>query len=147
MACLLILINEVLNTKNIFMKVEILPGIAAGICTICSLLPQLINIYETKKTGFSRQAVWLPLTGIILWNVYGFFKNDYIIIVVNLIAFVLVINMYALSMVYRKRNIGRNVAKTPGKPLRNVPDSHENDIVDVVPRRMSTILKREHDEN
>jgi uncharacterized protein with PQ loop repeat len=126
------------------MKLEMLPGIAAGICTICSLLPQLIKIYETKKSGAPRQVFWLPLAGIILWNVYGFFKEDYIIIAVNIVAFVLVINMYALSMVYSKKGMHRNIAKSP-KGVRILPGNREDDITDIVPGH--SMLKREHDEN
>ena len=59
-------------------------GFAAGTVTSIGLIPQLIRGYRTKK--LHDVSYWMPLvlaSGMLLWLLYGFFRNDITIIVAN----------------------------------------------------------------
>ena len=59
-------------------------GIAAGICTGVSLLPQLIKIIKEKKAeDISWIMLFILLTGLAGWVWYGLLKQDYPIIITN----------------------------------------------------------------
>jgi MtN3 and saliva related transmembrane protein len=78
-------------------------GIAAGICTGVSLLPQLIKIYKEKKAdGTSAGMLIILLAGLIGWVIYGVRKGDYPVIFTN--AFSLLINIWImiLSLKFKK---------------------------------------------
>ncbi|AEV32114.1 SemiSWEET family sugar transporter [Owenweeksia hongkongensis] len=65
-------------------------GIAAGVCTTAAVIPQLIKAYKTKKVADVSIGMFLVLiTGVLLWTVYGFLKNDLAIILANGISVVL----------------------------------------------------------
>jgi len=64
-------------------KIQVI-GIAAGILTAISMLPQLIKIIKEKKA--ENVSVWMLLiliSGLILWTVYGVLKKDWPLIVTN----------------------------------------------------------------
>jgi MtN3 and saliva related transmembrane protein len=53
-------------------------GIAAGICTAISLLPQLIKIIKEKDAGdISVFMLGILLLGLSGWLYYGILKKDY----------------------------------------------------------------------
>jgi len=59
-------------------------GFAAGAVTSIGFIPQLIRGYRTKK--LHDVSYWMPLilaSGMLLWLIYGFFRNDIAIIVAN----------------------------------------------------------------
>ncbi len=59
-------------------------GFAAGTVTSIGFIPQLIRGYRTKK--LNDVSYWMPLvlaSGMFLWLLYGFFRNDITIIVAN----------------------------------------------------------------
>ncbi len=59
-------------------------GFAAGTVTSIGFIPQLIRGYQTKK--LHDVSYWMPLvlaSGMLLWLLYGFFRNDIVIIVAN----------------------------------------------------------------
>ena len=59
-------------------------GMAAGIFTALSMLPQLIKILREKKAeGVSGWMLLVLLTGLSLWVVYGCMKQDWPIILTN----------------------------------------------------------------
>jgi MtN3 and saliva related transmembrane protein len=79
-------------------------GIAAGIFTAASMLPQLVKIIREKKADdISIPMLLILLTGLILWIFYGTLKNDLPLIVTN--AFSLVVNACIIffSLKYKKR--------------------------------------------
>ena len=52
-------------------------GLAAGICTATSLLPQVVKtIKEKKAEDVSLVMLLVLMAGIILWIVYGIQKKD-----------------------------------------------------------------------
>ena len=79
-------------------------GIAAGICTGISLLPQLIKIIKEKKVeDISYFMLIILMTGLAGWVWYGIMKEDYPIIVTN--SFSLLINCAIIffRIKFRKR--------------------------------------------
>lgn len=65
-------------------------GIAAGICTGISLLPQLIKIIREKKADHISVVMLLVLmAGLGGWVWYGILKEDYPIIITNSFSFLL----------------------------------------------------------
>ncbi len=78
-------------------------GIAAGILTGTSMLPQLIKMFQEKKA--SQVSVFMLLiliSGLSLWVWYGFLKEDWPIIVTNI--FSLVVNIIMVFLRYKYRN-------------------------------------------
>jgi MtN3 and saliva related transmembrane protein len=67
-------------------------GIAAGICTGISLLPQLFKIIREKNANdISFIMLFTLLAGLAGWIAYGVLKKDYPIIITN--AFSLLVNI------------------------------------------------------
>jgi MtN3 and saliva related transmembrane protein len=81
-------------------------GIAAGVCTGISMLPQLVKIIKTKKADdISYVMVIVLLVGIAAWIWYGILRSDYPIIVTN--SFSLLVNLLVLVFSRRyKKNKG-----------------------------------------
>jgi len=76
---------------------EILIGIAAGILTSISMLPQLIKVLKEKDVQtLSPVMIVVLLLGISLWVVYGLMKTEWPIILSN--AFSVLVN--ATLLVY-----------------------------------------------
>ena len=78
-------------------------GIAAGMCTSISLLPQLIKLIKTKKAeDISLFYLIILFAGVALWIWYGFLREDIPILVTN--GFTLVINgiIIVLGIKYKK---------------------------------------------
>jgi len=74
------------------MNYESYVGIAAGICTSVSLLPQLIKIIREKKAdNISWFMLFILIAGLGLWVWYGTIKKDLPIIITN--SFSLLVNL------------------------------------------------------
>lgn len=66
------------------MNTEQIVGIAAGIFTALSMLPQLVKVLREKKAeNLSGWMLLVLLTGLSLWVVYGYLKQDWPIILTN----------------------------------------------------------------
>ncbi len=84
-------------------KVQII-GIAAGILTSISMLPQLIKILKEKKA--ENVSVWMILIlilGLALWTIYGFMKKDWPIIITNAFSVLLNITLMFFRYKYRQK--------------------------------------------
>ncbi len=67
-------------------------GVAAGILTSVSMLPQLIKMIKEKKVDdVSIPMLFVLFSGLILWAYYGFLKKDLPILVTN--SFSLLVNI------------------------------------------------------
>ena len=78
-------------------------GIAAGVFTGTSMLPQLIKILKEKKASqVSVFMLVILIAGLSLWVWYGFLKKDWPIIVTNL--FSLVVNLAMIFLRYKYRD-------------------------------------------
>ena len=73
-------------------------GLFAGVCTASSLLPQLIKTVKEKKADeISKGMLFILMTGVAVWIVYGVLRKDLPIIVTN--AFSLLLNI--IMMIFR----------------------------------------------
>jgi MtN3 and saliva related transmembrane protein len=78
-------------------------GIAAGVCTAVSMLPQLFKIIKDKKAGdISFVMLLILLTGIGLWVYYGILRKDYPIILTN--SFSLIVNTLIIIFTIRYKH-------------------------------------------
>jgi len=88
------------------MQTEQVVGIAAGICTGISLLPQLIKIVQEKKAeSVSLVMLGILLTGLAGWVYYGFLRKDYPIIVTNAFSFIVNVCIIILSVKYKSKRL------------------------------------------
>lgn len=72
-------------------------GLAAGILTTISFLPQVILIYKTRHTrDISLGMFSLFTAGIILWLIYGILNKSVSVIAANAVTFFL--SLYILIM-------------------------------------------------
>lgn len=86
------------------MSIEQIIGIAAGICTATSLLPQVIKTIKTKEAEEVAMGMLLTLmAGLILWIIYGFMRKDLPIIVTNCFSLLLNAIMIFLRLKYGKK--------------------------------------------
>jgi MtN3 and saliva related transmembrane protein len=78
-------------------------GLFAGICTASSLLPQLIKtIREKKAEDISKLMLFVLMTGVATWVVYGILRNDLPIIITNSFSLFLNICMVILRLKYNR---------------------------------------------
>lgn len=78
-------------------------GLAAGILTATSLLPQVIKTFKEKKAeDVSLLMLLVLLGGLILWIVYGIKKNDLPIIATNCFSLLVNITMVVLRIKYKR---------------------------------------------
>jgi MtN3 and saliva related transmembrane protein len=86
------------------MQIEEIIGIAAGVLTSTSMLPQLAKLIKEKKAEAISPAMLIVLIcGLSLWAYYGFLKNDLPIIITNLFAWLVNVTLLILRQIYRKR--------------------------------------------
>jgi len=79
-------------------------GIAAGICTASSLLPQVFKTLKEKKADEVSLAMLLVLQGgLILWIVYGIKRSDFPIIATNCFSLLVNITMVFLRIRYKRK--------------------------------------------
>jgi MtN3 and saliva related transmembrane protein len=97
---------EKLNTKPMNAKwttmdaITILGLIAATFTTVC-LLPQLMKVYKTKSTkDISTVMFTLYSGGVLLWFIYGVYRQDIAIMIANSLALIQGIVILALKLKY-----------------------------------------------
>lgn len=79
-------------------------GLAAGVCTATSLIPQVVKTIKEKKAEDVSIVMLLVLaTGIVLWIVYGIKKSDLPIIATNAFSLLVNITMTILGIKYKKQ--------------------------------------------
>lgn len=65
-------------------------GIAAGVLTSVSMLPQLMKMIREKKAhDVSIVMLLVLMAGLAMWAVYGFMREDWPIIITNSFSFLL----------------------------------------------------------
>lgn len=81
-------------------------GLFAGICTSCSLLPQLIKTVKEKKAEeISKLMLFVLLTGVAGWVVYGILRDDLPIIITN--SFSLLLNLVLIVLRFKYSRKGK----------------------------------------
>ncbi|MBC7554232.1 MAG: SemiSWEET transporter [Taibaiella sp.] len=87
---------------------ESVVGIAAGICTASSLLPQVVKMVQEKKaTDISIGMLLILLSGLVLWIWYGIIKKDWPIIITNCFSLGLNFTILGLRWWYKKKGGGK----------------------------------------
>ena len=62
-------------------------GTLAAFCTTLSYIPQLKKCWETGETGdLSFRMFAVLFVGLALWVLYGFLKNDFVVLVANCVS-------------------------------------------------------------
>jgi len=78
-------------------------GITAGCITAMSALPQLIKIIKEKKVeDISLWTLIVLITGLSLWTLYGFLKDDIPILATNLFSLLINVMLVFLRLKYKK---------------------------------------------
>lgn len=78
-------------------------GLAAGVLTATSLLPQVIKTLKEKKAEeVSFVMLFVLQAGLILWIVYGFKRNDLPLIITNCFSLIVNIILVLLKIKYRR---------------------------------------------
>jgi MtN3 and saliva related transmembrane protein len=79
-------------------------GLAAGILTASSLIPQVVKTLREKKAeDVSLAMLFVLQSGLVLWIVYGVKKNDLPIIATNCFSLLVNITMVILRIKFRKK--------------------------------------------
>jgi len=78
-------------------------GIAAGVLTAVSMLPQVFKTLKTKKAeNVSPVMLIILICGVALWIFYGILKDDLPIIFTN--AFSVLVNIFMLFLRWKYRH-------------------------------------------
>ncbi len=76
-------------------------GIAAGLCSMASFVPQLIKIaHEKKATGVSVRMFAITMIGFALWTLYGVAQGGWPLVIANSICLVLAGAIFLLRLRY-----------------------------------------------
>jgi len=79
--------------------VESLIGYLAALLTTISFLPQVLRVVITRRTRDISKNMYIALcTGIFLWLIYGFMKNDLPIILANAVTFFLALTILIFKL-------------------------------------------------
>jgi len=76
-------------------------GLAAGVLTTISFLPQAIQAWKTKSTKDISLAMFLSFClGVTLWVIYGFFTHNIPVFVANFATFLLASSILVCKLKY-----------------------------------------------
>lgn len=90
------------------MPIEQITGIAAGIFTSTSMLPQLVKLIKEKKAeAISPVMLIVLLVGLTLWTIYGVLRNDWPIIITNAFAWMVNGVLLVLRQKYKRQALSR----------------------------------------
>jgi MtN3 and saliva related transmembrane protein len=85
-------------------------GLAAGICTSLSLLPQLVKLIKNKKAeDISLFYLVILFIGLVLWIWYGVMREDIPIIATN--GFSVIINGIVLVLGIKYKRSPQNIER------------------------------------
>ena len=74
-------------------------GIAAGICTTISFVPQVLKVWRSRSAADISLAMFLIFTaGVALWFVYGLLIGSPAVIAANGVTFVLTLGIVAMKL-------------------------------------------------
>ena len=80
-------------------------GYVAAFLTTISFLPQVIKTLRTRDTsGISLTMYSIFVSGVVLWFIYGFLRDDKIVMMANVVTFILAGSVLLLKIkAVRKR--------------------------------------------
>jgi len=96
--------GDILSAHNL----PVMIGIAAGVLTGASMMPQVIKTIKTKKAEHvSALMLIILIGGVILWIIYGLLKKDIPIISTNSFSLLVNLAMLFLRWKYGDKKQGR----------------------------------------
>ena len=79
-------------------------GYTAAVLTALANGPQAVKVIRTQKTkDISKRAYILLVTGLILWIIYGIYKNDWPLILSNSVATLLSGTVLVVKLLHKKK--------------------------------------------
>ena len=92
------------KTANRMVSPEEITGLAAGVLTAASMLPQLLKTIKTREVKeLSVYIFILLIIGTGLWVYYGVLKNDFPLIITNAFSFLLNSVMLGLKIAWTRK--------------------------------------------
>jgi MtN3 and saliva related transmembrane protein len=86
------------------MRIELITGIVASICTGISMLPQLVKLIQVKKAGdISLVMLIVLVAGLSCWTAYGIMKKDWIIIISNGFSWMVNMMLIGFAIKYKEK--------------------------------------------
>ena len=83
--------------------------ISASVLILSGWVPKIVKGYITKKLDdVSKYLMSLVAIGAFLWILYGYEKDDIIIIGVNVAAICLTMTVLVMKFRYKRRNLNQN---------------------------------------
>ena len=74
-------------------------GVAAGLCSMVSFVPQIGKILKTKSAeGVSLKMFSVTVTAFVLWTAYGFLLASWPIAISNFVCLCLALTIVALRL-------------------------------------------------
>lgn len=87
-----------------------LAGYLAAIASTCVLVPQIFRMYRTKKVvDVSIYMLFLTIIAQVLWIIYGYLRDDFILFISSIVA--LLFGIISVILWYRYREITGYKAK------------------------------------
>ncbi len=84
------------------MNIENFFGIAGGIVSSVTFLPQVIKIWKTKSAkDLSMVTLMFLILNVSLWLIYGVLKNDYPLMITNGIVLSMVLAMVYFKLTFK----------------------------------------------
>ena len=84
-------------------------GVAAGLCSMSSFLPQVVKILREKRAeGVSLHTYVVTVTGFVLWVAYGVLLGSWPVAASNAVNILLSGTILLLRWRYGERGIGRS---------------------------------------
>jgi MtN3 and saliva related transmembrane protein len=96
----------IIPAENVSVGIDLteILGLAAGICTSFSLLPQLIKLIREKEAeNLSLFYLITLFVGIGLWIWYGFLREDVPIVLTNACSLALNVSIIVASLKYKRK--------------------------------------------
>jgi MtN3 and saliva related transmembrane protein len=86
------------------MRIELITGIVASICTGISMLPQLVKLIKVIKAGDICLVMLIVLVaGLSCWTAYGIMKKDWIIIISNGFSWMVNMMLIGFTIKYKEK--------------------------------------------
>jgi MtN3 and saliva related transmembrane protein len=96
------------------MDITTIVGSLASLGTTVSYFPQLLKCWKTGQAGdLSFKMFAILAAGVALWVVYGFLKNDYVIITSNTVSLCLLAGILYFKV---RERIGHGEGASIGHP-------------------------------
>lgn len=86
------------------MNAVILLGLAAAALTTIAFVPQVMKTWKTKSAkDLSLGMYSIFCSGVLLWLIYGFIREDIPIIVANIVTLLLALTLLYFKIFYKEK--------------------------------------------